>query len=122
MLNGPLTRRQARRSRRGWQQMIDEQLQAALALVLVPLEPVHQLHGSDRWLERPAVLEMVERNRIEAATAARHLHPHLHVPLSDDARATHVEQPIEARLRESLSPGSSGAQRLGGRKRDLSDG
>src|SRR3977135_3376664 len=103
----------------GRQHVIDEQLQAPFALVLVHFQPVHELGQARGWHELRTLLEVVEGNCIEGASAARHLHPHLHVPLGNDARAADAEQPIEARLGESLAPRAAGAQGVSGIERDL---
>src|ERR1700730_3277099 len=103
----------------GGQHVIDEQLQAALALVLIHFQPVHQLCQARGRRELRALLEVVEGNRIEGASAARHLHPHLHVPLGNDARTADAEQAIETRFWECLAPRAAGAQRLGGMERAL---
>src|SRR5690348_18422844 len=89
------------------QQVIDEQLQTSFALVLVHLEPVHELQGTRGRRERRAVGEMVEGDRIEAAAAARRLHPHLHMPLADHPRVAHAEEAVEAGLGERLAPGTA---------------
>src|SRR5437868_15096996 len=66
-----------------------------------------------------ALHEVVEGDRVEGAPAARHLHPHLHVPCADQPCAADAEQPVETRLGERLPPRAAGAQRLGGIERDL---
>ena len=47
------------------QNVIDQELQAALALVLVYIESVNELHGAFRGDEAVALFDVVERNCIE---------------------------------------------------------
>src|SRR5579864_2032371 len=101
------------------QQMVDEQLQAALALVLVHFQAVHELHRSLGRCERDTLFQMIEGDGIEAAAAARHFDPHLQVPVADDACAAHAEQAVKARLGEGLAPRPARAQGLRGREGDL---
>src|SRR6185437_14965196 len=88
----------------GRQQVIDEQLQAPLAEVLVDVQPVDQMRRSGGRRELGALLEVVEGDGVEAAPAARHVRPHLQMPPADDARVAQLEHPVEGRLREGLSP------------------
>ena len=70
------------------QHVIDQQLQAALALVFVDVEAIDELRAAARRVRRiaSARLDVIEGDRIEGAPAARDFHPHLHVALADDAR------------------------------------
>src|SRR5205823_8145369 len=108
----------ARNLASGGQHVLDEQLQAPLALVLVHFQSVHELRHARGRHELRTLLEVVEGDRIEGATARRHLYPHLHVPLGNDARATDAEQAVETRLGESLTPRAAGPQGLGGRSEE----
>src|SRR5215469_6523650 len=76
----------------GGQQVIDQQLQPPLPLVLIHLEAIDELPVALGQRRVAAVFEMVERDGIERASAAWHLHPHLHVPLADHTRAPDGEQ------------------------------
>src|SRR5690348_14219339 len=94
-------------------QVIDQQLQAMLALEFVDIQTVDQLHGAGRRDERDLLADVIEGDRIERAAGARHLDPHLQVPLADDARLPDQESPIEAGFWKGVSPWATGAQVTG---------
>jgi hypothetical protein len=50
---------------RGRQDVINEQLQAALTLVFIHIEPVDEPHGAFRGRELTRLLDVIEGNRIE---------------------------------------------------------
>ena len=47
------------------QNVIDQELQPALALVFVHVEAIHKLNSAFRWDEAAAIFDVVERNCIE---------------------------------------------------------
>src|ERR1700722_275495 len=104
------------------QQVIDQELQAPLALILVNVQAIDELRRALRQRHLLRLIDVVEGDGIEAASAHRHLHPHLKVALADDARRANDEHAIEARLREGLAPGAAAAQRVGRLKRNLRHG
>src|SRR6185312_860476 len=100
-------------------QVIDQQLQAMLALEFVDIQAIDQLDGAGRRDKRGLLADVIEGDRIERAAGARHFDPHLQVPLADDARLPDQESPIEAGLWKGLSPWASGTQRTSGLQRNL---
>src|SRR5580692_7131372 len=82
------------------QDVIDQELQAALALVLVHVETIHELHGAFRRDEAIPLLDVVERNCIEGAPCSWDFDPHFQVTIADDARIPDFEYPVETRLRK----------------------
>ena len=102
--------------------MVDEQLQAALAGIFVHVEPVDEARLRGHFGTLAASLEVVERDRVEAAAGTLELHPHLEVLVANRAAALDAETLVEARLGEGLAPGPTLAQELGRAQRDLIDG
>src|ERR1700738_3996231 len=101
------------------QNVIHQQLQAALTLIFVHVETVAELHFSLGRDEAAGLLAMVEGYRIERPARFGNLHPHFQVTLAHDAGIADGEDPIEARLRKCLSPGPAAAQRVSGLERNL---
>src|SRR6185312_14381322 len=100
-------------------QVIDQQLQAMLALEFVDIQAVDQLDGAGWRHERRLLADVVEGDRIERAAGARHFDPHLQVPLADDARLADQKSPIEAGFWKGLSPRASRTQGASGLQRNL---
>ena len=69
-------------------------------------QPVHQLRQRRSAARtRLAGVDVIEGDGIEGAAAARHLDPHLQVPLADHARVADAEDAIEARLGKAWPQG-----------------
>src|ERR1700678_1496541 len=80
------------------QDVIDQELQAALALVLVHVETINELHGACRRDEAVPLFDVVEGNCIEGAPCSWDFDPHFQVTIADDARIPDFEDPVETRL------------------------
>src|SRR5689334_17128878 len=91
------------------QNMVDEELQAPLALILIYIEPVHELHRALRGHELAGLLDVIKRDRIERASGSGHFHPHLQMPIADHSSVANGEDAIETRLWKRLSPWATGA-------------
>ena len=109
---GRLQRQSCRRLNR--EDVIDQELQAALALVLVHIEAIHQVNGPHGRAEALRFFDVIEGDRVESATCLWDFDPHFQVALSDDAGIADGEDAIETRLRESLAPGAAGTQGMRG--------
>ena len=89
---------------RSRQNVVHEELQAVLALVLVYVESVNELHGTFRGHEAARLLNVVEGNRIERAPRSWDLHPHFQVPIAHYPSIADGKQTVEARLGKGLAP------------------
>src|SRR5207244_10738003 len=96
------------------QNVVHEELQAVLALVLVYVESVNELHGAFRGHEAAGFFNVIEGNRIERAPRSWDFDPHFQVAIANYASIADGKHPIKARLGNGLPPRAARAQRLRG--------
>src|SRR6267154_2848115 len=97
----------------GRQQMLDHELQAALALIVVGAEPVNQPDPALRKRGRSLRVDAVESDRLESAAPLPGGHLELQMAFCEDPGApAQLEHAVEQRLGKARAPGPAGPQRL----------
>src|SRR3569833_4049218 len=95
----------------GGENVVHQQLQAALPLIFIHIEPVDELHGAFRRGEGLRLLYVVEGDRIERSARSGNLRPHFQVTLADHPRIADREHAVETGLWKGLATRSAGAKR-----------
>src|SRR5258708_32582569 len=103
----------------GRQQMLDHELQAALALVVVGTQPVNQPDPALRQCRRSLRVDAVEGNGLVAAAPFPGRDLEAQMPLRQDPRAAaQLEYAVEQRPGEAGAPGAARPERFGHRPPD----
>ena len=93
------------------QDVVDEELQAALTLVFVDVEAVNELHVAFRRDEAIAFFDVVERNCIERTPCSWDFDPHFQVTVADDTGIPDGKNTVETRLGKGLAPRAASSRR-----------
>jgi hypothetical protein len=93
----------------GGENVVHQQLQAALPLIFVHIEAVYELDGAFRGDKGLRLLDVIERDGIEGSARFWNFDPHFQVPLAHDTGIADGEHTIETRLWKCLAPRPPGA-------------
>ena len=94
-----------------WPDIVDDNLQAAVAAKLVDIELVSQLHFAHAVIRPESGID-IKSNTIQQWTAADRLDHHLQMTFAHQPLLQQTEMTVKQRLREHLPPRASIAQQL----------
>ena len=80
--------------------VIDQELQAALALVFVDIQSINEVHSTRGGDKAVALFDVIKGNCIERAPCSWDFNPHFQVTVADDAGISNIENAVKARLGE----------------------